>query len=77
MLQSVSLPDGTALSYTYGGGTLTQAAHLSKDKKESQTFRYGYTGGYLSSVTDGKGHAYTIGYQGEKAEKITYPKSGK
>lgn len=73
LLQSVSLPDGTALSYTYGGGTLTQAAHVSKDKKESRTFRYGYTGGYLSSVTDGKGQAYTIGYQGEKAEKITYP----
>lgn len=72
-LTEISLPDFTSVSYAYEDGRLTEMSHLSKDRKESTSFQYGYTEEKLSSVTDGKGQAYSVSYLGEKAEKVTYP----
>ncbi|MGN1166607.1 MAG: DNRLRE domain-containing protein [Lachnospiraceae bacterium] len=71
LLTTVTLPDETTLNYSYTDGTLTQAAHTSGQDKVS--YNYGYTDGKLTSVTDGKAQEYTISYQGEKADKVTYP----
>jgi RHS repeat-associated protein len=73
LLKEITLPDFTSVSYAYEDGRLTEISRLSMDKKESTGFQYGYTEGKLSSVTDGKGQAYSVSYQGEKAEKVTYP----
>ena len=71
LLTDIALPDKTVLKYQYKDDTLTGVSHASGEN--SVSFSYGYGDGKLTSVTDGKAQKYSISYQGEKAQKVTYP----
>ncbi len=76
LLQSITLPDDTVLSYTYSSGNqLVTAAHSSGGTPvQSLDYDFGYnTSGYLTSIEDGEGNEYGITYQGTKANRIDMP----
>lgn len=73
LLDTITLPDETTLSYEYDNNQLKKVTHSSKDKSESVSNSYGYTNNLLSSVTDRRGKEYTITYNNSKPQKVTYP----
>ena len=73
-VKEVKLPDGSKVSYEYKDSRLTGVTKTGTDKSSTIHWSMKYNAdGKLSELTDACDNAYQIRYDGEKADKITYP----
>lgn len=73
-VKEVKLPDGSKVSYEYKDSRLTDVTKTGTDKSSTIHWSMKYNAdGKLSELTDACDNAYQIRYDGEKADKITYP----
>ena len=72
LLNSITLPDKTVLTYNYNSGYLTEFRHSSGEQYVSYNFEYN-DNKYLSGIKDAENNLYSIGYSNDKANIVTYP----
>lgn len=73
-VKEVRLPDGSKVNYEYSDGRLVKIVKTGTDKTSTREWTLEYNDAkQLTGLSDACANIYTIGYDGKKANKITYP----
>ena len=72
-LESIALPDGTAMEYTAVDGELTKVSHTNGTLHTD--YCYDYNNGIVTEIRDAEDNAYGFTYADGKVDTISYPDS--
>lgn len=73
-VKEIRLPDGSKVSYEYTDARLSSVIKTGKDKTSTLQWNLTYNENkQLTGISDAIGNIYQVGYDGKKANRITYP----
>jgi YD repeat-containing protein len=65
--------NGQQINYTYTSGDYLEKVFVNRSTSESPTAKFAYTSGYLTTITDAKGHVTTFAYDSADLISVTEP----